>query len=346
MKIFKGYNALIIMVAAGVLFLLVGFLVINKNITGNQAPQTNSQQTNSQPSDQIPPAVDPNIQIQADLDAKTADWKTYTNTKYSYEVKYPANLSAGKISTNSVLGDFQNPVQGFDVGPLVFVSLKGDLRKTGADYFNESYNLALHPLAPQPGVSPGGCTLDKINNPSTTVQSVSCTGEGGAGRYGLIKGKNYDVFIDGYSKGFDDQDNTDFANADDYITLLSTFKFTGDNALDVSAAPTPPDSTANPDQATPSAVQSFSVTADDNGATPLEITIPQGTIVDLTFVVSAQNVNFGGLEFKSSVANTGVIQPGASKTVAFTANDSFVFTPYTSSSTIARPYTVKVTVTK
>lgn len=347
MKIFKGYKVLITMVGVGVLFLLIGFLIIKKNVNSVGNPKPTTDQSANQDQTPVTPEPDPNAQIQADLDAKTAGWKTYDNTKYSYEVKYPANLSAGKISTNSVLGDFQNPVPGFDVGPLVFVTLKADLRKAGADYFNESYNLALHPLAPTPDGPVVGCTIDKITNPNVQVQSVACTGEGGPARYALIKGKDYDVFVDGYSKGFDSQDNTDFAASSDYITLLSTFKFTGDNSPTAPVStPTPPSSNNNPDQPPPSAVQSFSVTADDNGATPLEITVAKGTIVDLTFNVSAQNVYHGGLEFKSSVINTGTIQPGGSKTVAFTANDSFSFTPYWPDSGVKKDYTIKVTVTQ
>ena len=48
----------------------------------------------------------------------------------------------------------------------------------------------------------------------------------------------------------------------------------------------------------------------------------------LTFNVSATNVYYAGLDFKSSKFNTSRIDPGKSTTVEFTADESFEFKSY------------------
>lgn len=96
----------------------------------------------------------------------------------------------------------------------------------------------------------------------------------------------------------------------------------------------------------PAAPQPLYVTteASDGGATQERIEVAKGTEVQLTFKVKTENVYYGGLDFRSPVVNTGTILPGASKTVIFTANSSFDFTPYWPASNIQKGFVVKIIV--
>ncbi len=88
----------------------------------------------------------------------------------------------------------------------------------------------------------------------------------------------------------------------------------------------------------------FTVTANDNSATLTSISVNKGDAVSIKFSVDANDTYHGGLDFRSANFNTGTITPGSSKTIDFTATDSFVFTPYWPASNIQKPYTVKVNV--
>lgn len=90
--------------------------------------------------------------------------------------------------------------------------------------------------------------------------------------------------------------------------------------------------------------QSFTINADDFGATPSSISVPAGTSVTLTIGVDASRTSTGGLEFRSSVINTDVIAPGAYKVVTFTATKSFVLTPYIASTNTPKGYSISVMV--
>lgn len=90
--------------------------------------------------------------------------------------------------------------------------------------------------------------------------------------------------------------------------------------------------------------QNFSVQASDTKANLTTITVAKGTLVAITFSVDANNTYHGGLDFRSSVVNTGTILSGKSKTISFTAATSFVFTPYWPSTNTKKPYTISVVV--
>ncbi len=302
----KGYTTLIVMLLVAVAALVFGFLVIRQRIK-------------TPPPAAVNPAPVPVLTPEPDVLVIDPTWQTYVNTKYGFQLQYPANFKVGVISKNSVLGTFQVPVRGFHVGPLVLVVLKDpSLKKQAQDYFNQYAD----------------CTADKIKNLTVTVKAVTCVGEGGQARYAYIKGSAYDVFVDGYSKGYDTQDFGKFSKETDYASILSTFKFQADQA----ASPVTT-TTLTP----PSAVQTFSITADDSGASLQEITVPKGTIVEITFSIATSNVYYGGLDFRSSVVNSGTILTGQSKTISFTANQSFLFTPYWPASNVAKNYLIKVT---
>lgn len=93
-----------------------------------------------------------------------------------------------------------------------------------------------------------------------------------------------------------------------------------------------------------SAPQSFTVNGNDSTADLKTITVPKGTPVTITFGADAQGTYHGGLDFRSSVVSTGPIAPGSTKTVTFTAANSFSFTPYWPSTNIAKPYTINIVV--
>lgn len=92
------------------------------------------------------------------------------------------------------------------------------------------------------------------------------------------------------------------------------------------------------------AAQHFAVNGNDATADVKNITVAAGTPVTITFGADAGTTYHGGLDFRSSVVNTGTITPGSTKTVSFTATKSFSFTPYWPSTNIAKPYTIDVVV--
>lgn len=90
--------------------------------------------------------------------------------------------------------------------------------------------------------------------------------------------------------------------------------------------------------------QHFTVNGNDATADLKVITVAAGTPVTITFGADAGTTYHGGLDFRSSVLNTGTITPGSTKTVSFTATKSFSFTPYWPSTNIAKPYTIDIVV--
>lgn len=92
------------------------------------------------------------------------------------------------------------------------------------------------------------------------------------------------------------------------------------------------------------AAKHFTVNGNDATADVKTIAVAAGTPVTITFGADAGTTYHGGLDFRSSVVNTGTIAPGSTKTVSFTATHSFSFTPYWPSTNIAKPYTIDVVV--
>jgi cytoskeletal protein RodZ len=118
-------------------------------------------------------------------------------------------------------------------------------------------------------------------------------------------------------------------------------------------SPTPTTGTVNtqttttitPTPASAPAAQHFTVHGNDASADLTTITVKKGTPVSITFGADSGTTYHGGLDFRSSVLSTGTIAPGATKTVTFTADQSFAFTPYWPASNVAKPYKIAVVVT-
>lgn len=104
-------------------------------------------------------------------------------------------------------------------------------------------------------------------------------------------------------------------------------------------APTP---TPAPEP-TPSTV-SFTIEADDSEATIESLAVNQNDTVRITFNVRNTNVYYGGLEFRGGPVDTGPIPPGGSKTVSFTALNSFTIIPYWPESNVRKNYNIQVNV--
>jgi|GEM_PF-1631445 len=92
------------------------------------------------------------------------------------------------------------------------------------------------------------------------------------------------------------------------------------------------------------APQSFTIHASDESADLTNISVPSGTKVTITFFVNQTGTYYGGLDFRSSVLNTGTIATGQSKSISFTATSSFSFTPYWPASNVAKPYKININV--
>jgi hypothetical protein len=91
---------------------------------------------------------------------------------------------------------------------------------------------------------------------------------------------------------------------------------------------------------------SFTIKANDAGADHETIAVGKGTKVNLKFDVDEKGVYHGGLDFKSTdpAVDSGPIDTGESKSVSFTADKSFSFTPYWYRSGVKKDYVIAVQV--
>lgn len=86
-------------------------------------------------------------------------------------------------------------------------------------------------------------------------------------------------------------------------------------------------------------ITTLTVKGDDYTLDPKVVQVTKGSLVKITFVVSKDNVYYGGLDFRSDKGNyfnTGKILPGGSKEVTFTADQSFSYTSYWPSSGVVK----------
>ncbi len=86
------------------------------------------------------------------------------------------------------------------------------------------------------------------------------------------------------------------------------------------------------------------IMADDATATISSIPTTLGENVAITFNIEASGTSPSGLDFRSPVVSTGPIKPGDSKTVNFTAENSFTFSPFKPATDVRRAYNITVIV--
>lgn len=83
--------------------------------------------------------------------------------------------------------------------------------------------------------------------------------------------------------------------------------------------------------------QELTIEGDDAGIYPNTITVKKGSVIQITFKVRQARTYYGGLDFRSEAwGDTGRIPPGGSKTIEFTAEDSFDYTSYWPSSNVKK----------
>lgn len=107
---------------------------------------------------------------------------------------------------------------------------------------------------------------------------------------------------------------------------------------------TEPSNKVAPTTGPTTSTNSFTVVAGQQASNPQVITVNNGSQVQITFQVDQDTTSHGGLEFRSPMVSTGVIKPGTSKTVKFTASKSFSFTPYWPDTNEPNDYTIDVVV--
>ena len=74
-----------------------------------------------------------------------------------------------------------------------------------------------------------------------------------------------------------------------------------------------------PEETTKPELKEFTILADDSKFDPSEINVSPGDLVRITFNVPTTKVSWGGEDIRSDHFNTGVVSPGTSKTIEFTA---------------------------
>lgn len=83
--------------------------------------------------------------------------------------------------------------------------------------------------------------------------------------------------------------------------------------------------------------QELTIEGDDAGIYPKTITVKKGALIQITFKVRQARTYYGGLDFRSPAwGDTGRIPPGGSKTIEFTAENSFDYTSYWPSSNVKK----------
>ncbi|HYV33401.1 MAG TPA: hypothetical protein VE973_00945 [Candidatus Limnocylindria bacterium] len=147
----------------------------------------------------------------------TTEWKAYKNDEYGFELEYPSYyVTTGKQAINSSLGYHDLNVGGVFIGPFVFVRLTTEALKQRAVAF----------------FSGPESEVQTVPNSSAQIKYIYLTGDGGPAYYAYIHGATQDIFVDGYSCGFDTTCDVygystgGQAKQEDLKKILSTFKFT------------------------------------------------------------------------------------------------------------------------
>jgi len=89
----------------------------------------------------------PEVKVETPV-AKTADWKTYTNTQYGFELKYPSDF---KITVNKNPAGYLNLYLGYSntsyIGDIAIQVIENDKNQASVQYFTQEKNKALQGFA-------------------------------------------------------------------------------------------------------------------------------------------------------------------------------------------------------
>lgn len=169
---------------------------------------------------------------------ETANWKTYTNTKYGFEFMYPQNLNYVSLGSNSAQKEVD---QGKEISGTVVPSFdtinfrEGDKnKKFSVEIFKEN-ETALTPKNYQNGLyMSGSCDLRWLDNKPSVVKNTELNGNNllevnitGPKQYVscyYIKNRNGNLIVIS-SEIFTDKPMFEKIN-EEIIKILSTFKFT------------------------------------------------------------------------------------------------------------------------
>lgn len=164
----------------------------------------------------------PQILSSFKFDERTSGWKTYTNAKYGFELKYPPSITVGDPAEDFAFGSVDSPTPGIYVGPLILVPLNEPEIKKAARKF------VIDTKCPDNFRSDGipfFCTLDlEINNGATSIRAITIGPEGfSSGAY--LSGGDTDIFIDSNAV-ISNSTQHGRLTMEEYTQVLSTFKFT------------------------------------------------------------------------------------------------------------------------
>ncbi|MEQ1500170.1 MAG: hypothetical protein ABL917_02215 [Parcubacteria group bacterium] len=155
---------------------------------------------------------------------QTVGWKTYHDEGYGFQLNHPAKYSAtvGNIVASSALG----PIPGTSVGPLIFTKVDtASMRQLANEKFNTFWNYRSRQESPK-----DYCDKGVIQNTSIDIRIASCTKNGTKSNYALIKGKYYDIFVDGSTSGYDKNLLDTYKSAGtavsqtEFVQIISTLK--------------------------------------------------------------------------------------------------------------------------
>lgn len=158
--------------------------------------------------------------------SNTQDWQTYRNDEYRFDLQIPSSVKAGLSAPNSVLSTSETKVGGFYVGNMVFVVGDSSERRRAIEERVSSFRQAAKGAFLNDEGPGWACDMLQLRNKQTVIDIFDCGGEGGPAFYALIYGQRYDIFVDGYSSGF----NRDLAEQaghwgsnEDILISLRTF---------------------------------------------------------------------------------------------------------------------------
>jgi hypothetical protein len=163
-------------------------------------------------------------------------WNTYTSSELGFEIKYPPSAKAGARAIDSELdiltNDASQPgvkfvtkrVGGIYIGPLVFVKADTkEVREKAQNYIDEKAKVS--------GFQSETIKIDASHSIKTVYSVHKNIPNGVLSFFGLIKGGDYDIFIDGWNNQ-EKRDLEKTLSKDDLKIMLTTFRFVDTKTTD------------------------------------------------------------------------------------------------------------------